>query len=151
MSYVMVPVPEDRVEDVMQFIVRLMSQASMEEWTEASVKQLWDEIDEPSRALLSTVATASLGGERPSEGDVASRIELNWREAMGLLRELNDLARDETHPPLVIRRTIVETLPNGRTRDVRILTMNEDLARLVHAADRQHLLGGADPLVPGEG
>ena len=81
---------------------------------------------------------------------MASRIELNWRETMGLLRELNDLARDESRPALVIRRSIVETLPNGRTKDVRILTMNEDLARIVHAVDRAHLLGGDDPLVPGE-
>lgn len=148
MSYVMVPVPEDRVADVMQYVVRLMAQASLEDWTEASITQLFDDIDEPSRALLSTVASASLAGERLTEPDARARVELSWRETMGLVRELNDIAREENHPPLVLRRTVDETLPNGRTREVRLLVMPEEIARLVHEADRAHLLAGRHPLDP---
>ena len=62
MPYVMVPVPEDHVEDIMRYIVRLMSQALIEPWTEESVTQLFEEIDEPSRALLSTVAQVHASG-----------------------------------------------------------------------------------------
>ena len=148
MSYVMVPVPADHVPDVMQHIVRLMSQAEVEPWEPESISQLFADIDEPSRALLSTVAQSTLNGDRMNEGDVAATIELNWRETMGLVREINDLAREESHPPLVVRRTVTETLPNGRTRDLRILSMPEDVARLVYAADREHLLGGEHPLGP---
>ena len=146
MSYVMIPVPEDRVEDVMQYVVRLMTQASMQEWDESSIAQLFGDIDEPSRALLSTVATATLNDERITTEEAASRVELSWRESMGLLREINDIAREESRPPLLIRRAVSETLPNGRTRDIRVFSMNDDVAKLVYAADRAHLLGEEHPI-----
>ena len=147
MPYVMVPVPEDNVQDVLQFVVRLMSQASIEPWTEEAITQLFEEIDEPGRALLSTVANAVVRGNPLTEGDTAALIGMTWRETMGLLRELNDLAGASAHPPLIGRRSSkVTTLPNGRTRDVRALTMTDEIARLVHAADRAQLLAEGHPL-----
>ena len=146
MPYVMVPVPEDQVQEVMQFVVRLMSQASIEPWTEDTITQLFEEIDELGRAFLSTVAKAAVDGKTLSEGDTAAIIDMNWREAMGILRELNDAANAAGHPPLVGRRVAAETLPNGRTRDVRVLTMSDDIARLVHEADRAQLLADGHPL-----
>ena len=65
---------------------------------------------------------------------------------MGILRELNEGASEQAHPPLVTRHEVTETLPNGRTRDVRVLVMTDDLARLVEAADRAHLLADGNPL-----
>ena len=150
MSYVMVPVPEDHVGDVMQYVVRLMSQASIEPWDESSMEELFRDVDEPSRALLSAVAKESLSGKALPDAELTRTIELNWRETMGLLRELNDIARDDGHPPLIIRRTISEPLPNGRTKDVRVLAMNEEIAKLVYAADRAYLLGEAHPLESGD-
>jgi len=147
MPYVMVPVPEDQVEDVMQHIVRLMSQASIEPWDESSMETLFGSIDEPSRALLSSVARAAMSGERLSEADSAALVQLSQRETMGLLRELNDYANDDHRPPLILRRAASETLPNGRTRDVRVLIMSDDIAPLVATADRKHLLSD-HPLGP---
>jgi hypothetical protein len=149
MPYVMVPVPEDQVEAVMQHIVRLMSQTSIEPWDEASIQALFGSIDEPSRALLSSVARASMGSERLSEPDAAAMVQLSWRETMGLLREVNDYANDNNRPPLIVRRTATEMLPNGRTREIRLLTMSEEFAPLVEAADRKHLLSAEHPLGPG--
>jgi hypothetical protein len=146
MPYVMVPVPEDQVQEVMQFVVRLMSQASVEPWTEETIAQVFEEIDELGRAFLSTVAKAAVDGKTLSEGDVAAIIAMNWREAMGILRELNDLAQAAGHPQLVARRVVTETLPNGRTREVRVLAMSEDIARMVHEADRAQLLADGHPL-----
>ena len=146
MSYVMIPVPEDRVEDVLQFVVRLMNQDSMEDWDEASIAELFSDIDEPARALLSTVAQATLNDERTRADEIRASTELSWREAMGLMREINDIAQDESRPALIVRRTVTETLPNGRTREVRVLSMNDDVAKLVYEADRRHLISGGDPL-----
>jgi hypothetical protein len=146
MPYVLVPVPEDNVQDVMQFVVRLMSQASIEPWTEESIVQLFETIDEPGRALLSVVAQSALGGKPITEGDAATMIEMNWREVMGILRELNDVATAEAHPAIIGRRVVTETLPNGRTRDVRVLTMTDEVAQFVHAADRAQLLADGNPL-----
>ena len=38
------------------------------------------------------------------------------------------------------------TLPNGRTREVRALIIDDDIARLVHEADRAQLLADGHPL-----
>jgi hypothetical protein len=146
MPYVMVPVPEDNVQDVLQFVVRLMSQASIEPWTEEAITQLFEEIDEPGRALLSTVANAVVRGTPLTEGDTSTLIGMTWRETMGLLRELNDLAGASAHPALIGRRSSTTTLPNGRTQDVRSLTMTDEVARIVHAADRAQLLADGHPL-----
>jgi hypothetical protein len=146
MPYVMVPVPEEHVQDVMQFVVRLMSQASIEPWNEQTITQLFEEIDEPARALLSAVAKGVIGGNPLTEADAAAVIGMTWREIAGMLRELNDAAAAEAHPPLLSRRSVTATLPNGRTRDFRALTIDDEVARLVHAADRAQLLADGHPL-----
>jgi hypothetical protein len=149
MPYVMVPVPEEHVQDVMQFVVRLASQASVEPWTAESITQLFEEIDEPSRALLSAVAKGVLRGNPLSEGDVGAVVGMTWREVMGMVRELNDTAGVQSHPALVSRRSTTATLPNGRTREVRGLVIADDVAQLVHDADRAQLLAEGHPLGDG--
>jgi hypothetical protein len=149
MSYVMVPVPEDCVQEVMQHIVRLMNQAALEDWDESAVTKLFELVDEPTRALLSTVAVAVRGGGARSLDEASAIVELNPRELMGLLREVNEIAGEESRRPLLVQRIVTETLPNGRTRDVRVLAMDDDVADLVYAADRAHLLGQEHPLGPG--
>jgi hypothetical protein len=146
-GYVMVPVPEENVEDVMRFVVRLMTQASIEPWTEVAVAEIFDEVDEITRVLLSAVAKATLGGAPLTEPDAVRAIQLDWRETMGIVRELNEAAGEDAHAPLVLRKTISETLPNGRTRDVRVLTMEGEVANFVSAADRAQLQ--ADGHLPG--
>ena len=147
MGYVMIPVPEENVEDVMRFVVRLMTQASIEPWTEEAMAEIFDEVDEVSRLLLSAVAKATLGGSPLAEPDAVKAIQLDWRETMGIVRELNEAASERSHEALVLRRTISETLPNGRTRDVRVLTMEGEVANFVSAADRAQLM--ADGHLPG--
>ena len=61
MPYEMVPVPEEHVQDVMQFILREMAKASLEPWDDESVSKLFHEVDESSRSLLAYTARASLG------------------------------------------------------------------------------------------
>lgn len=151
MSFVMVPVPEDRVADVMQYVVRLMAQAAMEEWDGESVSELFASIDEPSRALLSAVAVSVLDGDPPSLENVAAQIEMSVRETMGILREVNELARDDSHPPVLVPRSAKETLPNGRERTVRQVFMDNDVAQMIYECDRALLLAEGDPLGGSDG
>lgn len=146
MPYVMVPVPEEHVQDVMQFVVRLASQASVEPWTQEAVAQVFEEIDEPARALLSAVAKGVINGKPLNEGDASAIIGMNWREVAGMVRELNEMAASRSHPALVGRRSLTVTLPNGRTREVRALIIDDEIAGLVHAADRAQLLADGHPL-----
>ena len=148
MTFVMVPVPEDNVADVMQYVLRLINQASIEPWDEASVTDFFESVDEPTRALLSAVAAATLRDQPILESEAVSAIQMDRREMIGIIREVNDLARDAGRQTLIQARTIDEELANGRSRQVRVLAMADDVARYVVEADRRHLLAGDDLPVP---
>jgi len=148
MTYVMVPVPEDQVQEVMQYVLRLINRASIEPWDEASVTDFFQSVDEPTRALLSAVAASTLRDEPIRESDAVSAIQMNRREMIGIMREVNDLARETGRPALVQTRTVEEEFANGRTREVRVLAMADDVARFVVEADRRHLLAGDDLPIP---
>jgi hypothetical protein len=146
MPYVMVPVPEEHVQDVMQFILREVAKASLESWDEESVSALFQEVDEESRSLLAYVARAIMSGKEISEADAADLMQLRQREMVGIMRDLNDRATKANRPALVTPRTVTETLPNGRTTDKRVLVMSEELAPLVRNAERAELADVPAPL-----
>ena len=146
MPYVMVPVPEEHVQDVMQFVLREVAKASLEPWDEGSVSELFHDVDEASRSLLAYTARASLSGTDITEPQAAQVMQLRQREVSGLLRDLNERAAKANHPTLVTTRTVTETLPNGRTTDKRVLSMSDDVASLVGNAERAELADIPAPL-----
>jgi hypothetical protein len=146
MPYVMVPVPEEHVQDVMQFVLREVAKASLEPWDEGSVAELFREVDEASRSLLAYTARASMGGTDITELQVADMMQLRQREVVGLLRELNERAAKANHPTPVITRTVTETLPNGRTAEKRVLSMSDEVALFVRNAERAELADVRPPL-----
>jgi hypothetical protein len=146
MPYVMVPVPEEHVQDVMQFILREVTRASLDAWDDESVSALFHEVDEESRSLLAYAARAAMNGKEISEADAADLMQLRPREMAGIMRDLNERATKSNRPPLVTVRTVSETLPNGRTTDKRVLVMSDEVAPLVHAAERAELADVPAPL-----
>jgi hypothetical protein len=143
----MVPVPEEHVEDVMNFVLRAMARAALQPWDEDSMTRLFLEVDELSRTLLAFVARATLGGRDVTEVEAARTVQLTGRETIAIQRELNDLARQEGREPLITTRTVPQLLPNGRTTERNVLTMEEQVARLVTHAERQEL--AAEQPAPG--
>lgn len=146
MPYVMVPVPEEHVQDVMQFVLREVAKASLEPWNEESVSRLFHEVDEEGRSLLAYAARATISGKDLSEADAADLLQLRQREIAGIVRDLNDRAINANRPNLVSTRVVTETLPNGRTVDKRVLWMSEEVAPLVHNAERAELADVPAPL-----
>jgi hypothetical protein len=146
MPYVMVPVPEEHVHDVMQFILREVAKASLAPWDEHSVTELFHEVDEESRSLLAYAARAATTGKEISEARAADLMQLRQREMAGIIRDLNERASNANRPPLLTTRTVTETLPNGRTVDKRVLWMSEEVAPLVHDAERAELADVPAPL-----
>ena len=148
MPYVMVPVPEEHVEEVMSFMLRAMSRANLEPWDEEGVTTLFEELDEFGRSLLAFVGRSAANERDLSETDAAKLLQLSSRETIAIVREINDLCRDAGRPSLVLRRTFAEVQPNGRTVDVPVLALDEEHIALVNAAvdaDR-----AANP-IPGDG
>jgi hypothetical protein len=146
MPYVMVPVPEQHVEDVMQFVLREVAKASLEPWDEESVSALFHEIDEASRSLLAYAARAVMTGKELKESEAADLVQLRQREVVGIMRELNERASKANRPALVTTRIVTETLPNGRTTEKRVLWMSDEVAPLVRNAERDELAEVPSPL-----
>lgn len=140
MPYVNIPVPEEHVEEVMQFVVRMLQRVAMEPWDESSINSFFGEVDESTRALLAFVARASLEGNELSEADAAQVMQVTWREVFGMVRDLHDRTNNLTRPPLILSRMVTEHLPNGRTLDRRVYWMDIERARYVEAADRADLM-----------
>jgi hypothetical protein len=139
MEYVMVPVPEELVVDVMQHVARLVARASVVPWTDEAVQQHFDDIDEAGRSLMSLVARATVAGKDLSDEDAADALELSVREARAIMREVNDVALREGREPLLALRETMVTLRNGRTVSKQIFTMAEPVARMVRAHERASL------------
>jgi len=140
MPYVMVPVPEEHVQDVMQFILRAVAQASIEPWDEKSLAEAYHEVDEMTRSLLAFVARAAADGKELDIISAARQIQMTHRDVNGILNELLATARETNRPALMVGRTITERLPNGRVTDKRVLIMEPDVADLVREVERQELL-----------
>lgn len=139
MGYVMVPVPEEHVEEVMRAILRLSSQARQLPWDEDSVTEFFHNADEAWKALISTVARGVIATGSMPDDKTAQAIEVTTREITGILRELNEHATDESRPHLIFSRMETEVLPNGRVREKRVFWMPPELAVAVRDAERAEL------------
>ncbi|MFP5256347.1 MAG: hypothetical protein ACLGI8_10920 [Acidimicrobiia bacterium] len=146
MPYVMVPVPEEHVEEVMAFILREVARANLQPWDAEAIATLFYEVDEASRSLLAYAARASMAGTDISEAQAADMLQLSTREVAGIMRDLNETAREASRPTLLGTRTVTETLPNGRTTEKRVLWMNSEVAPLVREAERKELADLPQPL-----
>jgi hypothetical protein len=149
MPYVMVPVPEEYVQDVMQFVLREMAKASEQPWDEESVTALFHDVDEANRSLLAYAARATIGGTDISEAQVADMLQLRQREVANIIRDLNERASKDNRTPLVTTRVVTETLPNGRTVAKRVLEMSGGVAPVVREAERAEL-ANVPSLLPGQ-
>jgi hypothetical protein len=146
MPYVMLPVPEEHVEEVMQFILRAIARAAIEPWDAESIGKIFNEVDEASRSLVAFVARASVEGAELDAADAARKIQLTVREVSGIINELNALTRDSNHPSLINTRMAAERLPNGRVTEKRVLQMDPEVADFVRAAEQAELQAAPHPL-----
>jgi len=145
---VMVPVPEEHVEDVMQFILRAIARASIVPWDEASLGETYHEVDETTRSLLAFVARAEAEGKELDSGTAARQIQMSPREVNGILNELQTMTRDSNRPPLVVVRVATQRLANGRTTEQRVVSMEPEVADLVRAVERAELAQAKESLDP---
>jgi hypothetical protein len=142
----MVPVPEEHVQDVMQFVLREMARASLEPWDQESVFDLFDDVDEAGRSLLAYTARASMTGYAPDRGTsgrdaAAPAARGRWHRPRG------QRASCAGQPPdLLVTRTVTETLPNGRTTEAWVVALSDDVAPLVRDAERAELAAVTPPL-----
>jgi hypothetical protein len=148
MPYVMVPVPEEHVVEVMEFVIRTVARAAFGEWDAESMEKLFLESDEVNRSLLSVVARHVSSGKNLTDQAAADSLQLSGREMHGAIREINEAAKDSNRPLLLYIETVDEALPNGRVRSQNLVLMRENYARLVREAERAELTSNP-PISPG--
>jgi hypothetical protein len=139
-SFVMVPVPEELVNDVVQLVARLNMQGgpagSFKPWDASAIEKYFLEANEETRTLLSVVARGSLAGKRVTDQVAADFMQIGVPETLKVLRGISDSLRQAQRVQLVEVNVVSEPLPSGRMRDKRYLTMPRELARMVREAER---------------
>jgi hypothetical protein len=150
MPYVMVPVPEQHVLEVMATVLRLAARQSHTEppqgWDQQAVTDLFAKANEPTRGLLSYLAHPKRAGTEFIPPDIARALELDASEVSGLLGPLNREFRRANRVPLFESRVHPETSPSGRTLKRRRLMMSDEHARMVRAAEQAVRAVEPDPL-----
>ena len=141
----MVPVPEEHVVDVMVHVARLVARASVEPWTDETVTELFNDVDEATRSVLSLVARSTLADRELTDDDAAKALELNSREIRAIVRDVNEGAQQSKREPILALRDETIVLRNGRTTQRRVLAMTEVVARAIRAHERASL-GERDPV-----
>jgi hypothetical protein len=140
MPYVMVPVPEEHVLEVMATVLRLAARRSHDEppqgWDQKTVTEFFGKANEPTRGLLAYLADPKRAGAEFIPPDIAAALELETSEVSGLLGPLNREFRRRNLVPLFESRVHPETSPSGRTLRRRRLMMREENARMVRAAEQ---------------
>lgn len=133
----------------MQAVLRISAKARQEPWDQEAVSRVFHSADEPTRSVLSALArSAGQGGVALTK--VADAIEFPQREVLGIVREINEQAQNEGHPPLLMMKLDTEVLPNGRTREARMLMIETEVAAFVAAAEQEEA-AAAPPLLGGDG
>jgi hypothetical protein len=135
MPYVMVPVPEEHVLEVMQHVMRLVARASVLEWDDEGIEDFFQNADEPTRSLLSVIARATMAGKDLASQEAADFLQLSARETASIAREVNEMATAATRPPIISFTQVTEELPSGRAREKRCMVMPTNLARMVKRAE----------------
>jgi hypothetical protein len=151
MPYVMVPVPEEHVLEVMGVVMRLAARRSHDEppqaWDQEAVHAFFAKANEPTRALLSFLAHPKRAGKEFIPPDIARTLELEPSEVSGLLGPLQREFRRANRVPLFESRVQVETSRSGRTLKRRRLMMGAEDAQMVRAAEQALRSVEPDPLL----
>jgi hypothetical protein len=139
MEYVMVPVPDEFVVDVMQYVARLVARASVVPWTKEAVEAFFDELEETNKALLSLVARHIVAGKDVGYDEAMEALELSQREIRSIHAEVNTAAQRNKYEPILAARETTVVLRNGREVQRWLFTMSDPVARMIRAVERADL------------
>jgi hypothetical protein len=135
MPYVMVPVPEEHVVEVMQYVTKLIAKSSLEPWDQVSVEQLFLEANEGVRSLLSVVASAALAENDITASEAARALELKLRDLGDIMAPIDEAAKEGNFKPILVWEVAERIGPAGRPRQVRNLVMEREVAEMVRAIE----------------
>jgi hypothetical protein len=107
MEYVMVPVPEEFVAEVTQYLQWNTGTPPPDFWPDDAIARFVEGLDESARAVLLHAARGSDGVVVMPVTDVAEATGCTPREVVGLVVELNEAARNAGGPPFIMATTLL--------------------------------------------
>ncbi len=125
MPFVMVPVPEEYVTDVMQLVVDMTRGAPNQDgaqWDQPTVEKFFFDADEASRSVLSVIARGVVAGSDVTDEYAAGVLQLDMQGTAAIIEQINAASERAGMPALV-------------TRENRLLSMPADVARMIQAAE----------------
>ncbi len=138
MEYVMVPVPEEYVAEVAQYLQWNTGEVPPDLWELDSVIRFLDGLDEQARTLLLHAAKCADDIVVLPVTEAAKVLGRSERETLGTLIELNDAARVAGGPLFVLATAVLhettETGPKAWS-----VNMPGPLARLLVEASEERL------------
>jgi hypothetical protein len=141
MEYVMVPVPNEFVVDVMQYVARLVNQASLVPWTKEAIGEYFDSVEETAKSLLSLVARYTVADKEVGYEEATEQLELSEREIREIARWINADAQRRRFEPLIGTREVTVQLRSGRMAQRWMFSMAEPVARMIRVHERADLAG----------
>ena len=125
MPFVMVPVPEEYVTDVMQLVVDMTRGAPNQDgaqWDQPTIEKFFFDADEATRSVLSVVARGVVAGSAVTDEYAAGALQLDPQDMVAIVEQIN-AASDRVGMPALV------------TRQNRLLSMTPDNARMVQTAE----------------
>ena len=137
MPYVMVPVPEEHEDDVLQFLMGLQVQAAMNRWPEGALDRYLEALDDTERSIVAGIIERSRQRRIVPEADLAAATGL---EPSVLSEQVQAMARrswDANVPALVLTDKEQRVAADGGTEEY----LTYHIAPAVAAEVRVHLEG----------
>jgi hypothetical protein len=145
MEYVMVPVPEEHADTVMNHLRwNVGKPAVADRWDEASIADLVEQADAPTRALLGAVAMAELDERELTVTEAAGLLEVSEREVVGTVIELNQLHQVPGAPTFVLMMREVPANDGAPAWGKRAIVAAPGVARLVRAVNAARAEDGSE-------
>jgi hypothetical protein len=133
-GFVQVPVPEQHVYEIMQWVL-----FRSQDWTPGAVDEAAERIvafvaqeGSATRTLFERVARAAMEQEPIRLRDLADELEITTATLTATVDDVNQRVLDGE--PVIERRNETAVGIHGQTGQVAFLSMRLDLARRVHAA-----------------
>lgn len=133
-KYVMVPIPERYVGEVMGHLMIMGVQEQTDPWESTEVHEFFDRCGDLEKALLAYVARRVLAGQEVEATQVTDFLRLTEDQLEATVGELNQLAMARRRPVVVF---LVDGPKDseGAVSGPRTLRMSETVAGDIDAAD----------------
>jgi hypothetical protein len=132
MTYVMVPVPDDMVAEVRQFLRWGLAGPLLGDLDDDAAARFFASLDDEARRFLLVVADAALDSRVLPVAAAAAATGCSEREALGLMAELNTEVQHFGKLPLgLVSRELGEASEGSEDEPPYLFTMRADVAAIV--------------------